>query len=77
MLIDDIKINTRYRKDFEDIQNLADSIREIGLIHPIVIDQGRNLICGERRLKALRLLDIHDLVENKHFRVVNTVKINV
>lgn len=43
----------RFRKDLGDIQALADSIEDVGLLHPIVIDERANLIAGYRRIKAV------------------------
>lgn len=51
------------RADFdeESIRALADSIRRYGLLSPLIVrrteEQGYELIAGERRLRALRLLD--------------------
>ena len=59
MLIDikKIKIKDRIRKDFGNIQELADDIRENGLINPPVITPDTyELIAGERRLRAMKLL---------------------
>lgn len=56
MKIADIKVGDRYRKDLGDIEGLAASIRQHGLIHPIVVDDKGNLIAGGRRLAAVRLL---------------------
>jgi hypothetical protein len=39
--IDSVKIGSRFRKDLGDIASLAKDIREIGLLHPIVINQDR------------------------------------
>ena len=54
--IDSIKIGSRFRKDLGDIASLADDIREIGLLHPIVINQNHGLICGLRRIEAFKSL---------------------
>jgi 16S rRNA G966 N2-methylase RsmD len=56
MNIKDIKIGDRLRKDLGDIQTLASSIQEIGLLQPIVINQDNELIAGQRRLEACKLL---------------------
>lgn len=48
---------SRQRKEVGDVSELADSIRRLGLIHPIVVDRSLYLIAGERRLEAHRLLD--------------------
>ena len=39
MLIKDIKIGSRFRKEVGDIKPLAQSIKEIGLLHPVVINE--------------------------------------
>lgn len=57
--IDLIKIPPeRQRKEFtqSDIDSLADSIKRLGLIHPLLVDEGNGLIAGERRLIALHQL---------------------
>jgi ParB-like chromosome segregation protein Spo0J/N6-adenosine-specific RNA methylase IME4 len=51
-----IRVGKRHRKDLGDIRSLAQSIQEIGLLHPVVIRPDRKLIAGERRLRALKLL---------------------
>lgn len=59
MLIDieKIVIKDRIRKDFGDIQELADDIQANGLINPPVITPGTyELITGERRIRAMKLL---------------------
>lgn len=59
MLIDisKIKVNDRIRKDFGNIQELADDIKENGLINPPVVTPDTfELIAGERRLRAMKLL---------------------
>ena len=60
--VDDIKIaNERFRDDYGNIEELAVSIQRYGLLHPIVVDDQMNLIAGERRLKAHRLLGITEI----------------
>ena len=51
-----IKIGDRYRKEMGDLQALADSIEELGLLQPIGINPNYQLIWGERRLRAFELL---------------------
>ena len=46
----------RQRLDLGDIQGLADSIAQHGLIQPVVITQDKRLIAGGRRLAAHKLL---------------------
>jgi len=47
-----IKVENRFRKDFGDLESLAQSISELGLLQPIGIDSGYRLVFGERRLRA-------------------------
>ena len=58
--IEQIKIEARIRKDFGNIQELADDIKQNGLINPPVVmqesDNTYTLLAGERRIRALKLL---------------------
>lgn len=54
--INDIKVGKRYRQDLGDIDSLARSISEIGLLHPVVVTPENKLIAGQRRLKAMKQL---------------------
>jgi ParB-like chromosome segregation protein Spo0J len=51
-----IQIGPRYRKDLGDISQLAASIAEIGLLHPVVVTPEGMLIAGERRVHAFKSL---------------------
>jgi len=46
----------RQRSELEDIDVLADSIRRLGLIHPLVVTRDFTLVSGERRLTAVQSL---------------------
>ena len=52
----------RERFDFEELESLAASIREHGVIQPLVVSPGKNgmftLIAGERRLQAARKAEL-------------------
>lgn len=53
------EINTkegRRRLDAGHVGELVDSIRELGLLNPITIDKGNNLIAGLHRLEAVKRL---------------------
>src|ERR1700682_2689119 len=52
--ISDIKLNKRFRKDFGDLETLAGSIKEFGLLQPIGVSPDSELVFGERRLRACR-----------------------
>lgn len=51
-----IIIGARHRKDLGDIDALAESIRRLGLLQPITVAPDGTLICGLRRLEAVRRL---------------------
>jgi N6-adenosine-specific RNA methylase IME4/ParB-like chromosome segregation protein Spo0J len=55
MRIANIKIGKRHRKDMGDIRPLAASIKEMGLLHPIVVTPQGSLIAGERRRLACKM----------------------
>ena len=54
--IDRIVVSDRIRKDFGDIRELADDIRDNGLINPPVVNKEYVLLAGERRLRACKML---------------------
>ena len=58
--IDKIKVENRIRKDFGNITELAEDIKQNGLINPPVViaesDGTFTLLAGERRLRAMRSL---------------------
>jgi N6-adenosine-specific RNA methylase IME4 len=51
-----ISVGVRHRRDLGDIDALAASIGDIGLLHPIVITPDATLIAGARRLEACKRL---------------------
>ncbi|OAA87593.1 ParB N-terminal domain-containing protein [Clostridium ljungdahlii] len=50
--IDKVIVDKRIRKDFGNITELAEDIKENGLINPPVVTPKFQLIAGERRLRA-------------------------
>lgn len=55
--ITDLRISkNRQREEVKDIDKLADSIAEFGILEPIIIDDEGNLIAGFRRTSAAMLL---------------------
>jgi N6-adenosine-specific RNA methylase IME4 len=77
ILIADIEIGTRHRKDMGDLKELARSIDKHGLLHPVVITEDNILISGQRRLLACqdnldrthilaRVIDVSSIVEGEH-----------
>lgn len=55
-LIVDIKVGKRYRRDLGDVGDLAMSIADVGLLHPVVINPDGKLIAGQRRIAACKSL---------------------
>lgn len=75
--IENITIGERIRKDFGDLQPLAESIADIGLLQPIGVTPENMLVFGERRLRAVRdllhwdtiavrVVDIESIVLGEH-----------
>ena len=56
VLIEDIIVKKRIRKDMGDIDALAESLKRYGQISPIVISNKNMLIAGGRRLEAAKRL---------------------
>lgn len=56
MLVASINVGDRRREDYGDIDGLAASIAEHGLLHPLVVDAFGNLVAGGRRLRAVEQL---------------------
>jgi hypothetical protein len=54
--IEAIKVGERHRRDLGDIEGLAASIAEVGLLQPIALTFDGYLIAGERRLRAAQVL---------------------
>ena len=54
--ISKIVVGDRFRKKYGDIDDLAISIQDKGLLHPLILDDSLNLIAGGRRLAAMKQL---------------------
>jgi N6-adenosine-specific RNA methylase IME4 len=52
--ISSIGIGDRHRRDMGDLRALANSVAEVGLLHPIGVSPAGDLVFGERRLRACR-----------------------
>jgi ParB family chromosome partitioning protein len=52
----DIKIKKRIRKELGDLEPLMQSLREYGLMNPVVVNSRLELIAGHRRLESARRL---------------------
>lgn len=58
VILDSIIIDrdTRQRRELRNVSDLAESIRQVGLINPPVVTRDMILVAGERRLEACRSL---------------------
>lgn len=56
MLIDQIKIKRRVRKNLGDLKPLMESMQEYGLMNPVIVNKKNELIAGHRRLESAKLL---------------------
>ncbi len=65
-----IKVANRFRQDLGDIAPLAASIKDLGLLQPIGVDQDYNLIFGQRRLEAHKALGL-DTIKARLIRVAS------
>jgi hypothetical protein len=59
--ISSIIITERTRKDLGDMTSLAESIRSVGLMQPIVINEKNELVDGQRRIKAFIYLGLKEI----------------
>ena len=58
ILLSYIKVGERFREDLGDVEGLAASIAEVGLIQPLAIDEEGNLLAGGRRFAACQSLGL-------------------
>ncbi|NHN55847.1 ParB N-terminal domain-containing protein [Calidifontibacter sp. DB0510] len=54
--VDSIQVGYRFRGDLGDLDELCTSIQTVGLLQPITITPDGTLVCGARRLAAVRKL---------------------
>jgi ParB/RepB/Spo0J family partition protein len=63
--IDSIKINERLREvSIDKVTEIAASIKEIGLLNPITVTENNELIAGNHRLEAFRMLGFQEIPVN-------------
>lgn len=58
VLIDKITEGDRARREYRNLDKLADSIRELGVLSPITLTPDLQLVCGGRRLRAARMVGL-------------------
>lgn len=59
--ISDITVDSRYRVDMGNIESLADSIKEKGVLQPITLSPDFHLLAGHRRYSAAKLLNMNTI----------------
>ena len=59
--IDDIIVGERIRKEQGDMDSLVESIRQVGLLQPILVSPTLELLSGYRRLEACRRLEMIEI----------------
>lgn len=52
---------TRIRKDIGDLASLQESIQQVGLINPVLVDENYTLVAGFRRLSACKKLGLKEI----------------
>lgn len=62
--LDEIKIGKRLRQQFTDVTLLKESIREVGLLNPVIVNENNELISGFRRFEACRQLGWQEIDVN-------------
>lgn len=66
MKINEIKINAGRRTiDVKKVKELSESIKELGLLNPITVNEDGTLIAGMHRLEACKLLGYEEVKINK------------
>ena len=66
MKINEIKINAGRRTiDVKKVKELSESIKELGLLNPITVNEDGTLIAGMHRLEACKLLGHKEIKINK------------
>jgi len=53
-----VDVRGRSRKDLGDVAALAESIRSVGILQPIVVTHENKLVAGRRRIEALKRLKV-------------------
>jgi len=83
--VSDVKVGDRFREELGDIEELAISIGEKGLVQPISIDGKGNLLAGGRRLAAAGIaglktvpaitLEVHGELDSREIELIeNTLR---
>jgi len=61
MKTNEIKTKNQVRKDMGDLTELKNSIRENGILQPLLVDKDNNLIAGHRRLAAAKEMELKEV----------------
>lgn len=63
--IESVKIQKTIRTNMGDLDSLEQSIKNVGLLSPVIIDEQNNLIAGARRLQAARNVGLDQIAAFK------------
>ncbi len=58
---DEIRVGKRIRNEAGDLTTLKDSIRSLGLINPIIVNEKNELLSGFRRYQACKELELEEI----------------
>lgn len=77
--ISKIKVGQRFRAEMGDLDELASSIREKGLIQPITIDTHFNLLAGGRRIAAAQKVGLLEIpcIKRKSESAIDALEIEL
>ncbi len=56
-----IRVGRRHRRKLGDLAGLAESIREVGMLQPVVVTSDGRLVAGARRMAAAQTLDMREV----------------
>lgn len=56
LALDQVVVGSRFRRHIGDVDDLAASMKSVGLLHPVVVSKEGHLIAGRRRLEAAKKL---------------------
>jgi len=76
-LVKNIKMGTRAREDYGDLEVIKDSLDKYGQMHPIVVTDNLELVAGGRRLTAAILLGWDEIEVKQYGDLSETEKLEL
>ena len=59
--VNEVRVGKRFREEFGEMEALAASIKEKGVVQPIAVDGSLNLLAGGRRLRACEIAGLETI----------------